>query len=234
MSAATSPTSPKKATNATRDPRRLRIAIIGAGPGGLCMAIRLRQAGFDDFVLLEKGGGVGGTWYHNRYPGCACDLPSYLYSFSFEIKHDWSRPYGTQAEILGYMENLAEKHQLLPHCRFGSGVRAAKWDEVRARWTLELESGEAVEADVVVSALGMFNELSWPDIEGLDSFAGTCFHTARWDWDHDLSGEAIGVIGSAASAVQIVPEIAKQAGQVHLFQRTANWVMPKLDDPFTE
>jgi cation diffusion facilitator CzcD-associated flavoprotein CzcO len=214
--------------------RSLRIAIIGAGPGGLCMAIRLKQAGFDDFVLLERERGVGGTWYHNRYPGCACDIPSHLYSFSFEIKRDWTRPYAPQPEILAYLEHLAERYQLLPQCRFGSGVRSATWDEGRARWTLELESGEALEADVVVSAIGMFNELAWPEIEGLDSFPGTCFHSARWNWDHDLSGETVGVIGSAASAVQFVPQIVKQAGQVHLFQRTANWVMPKQDEPFTE
>jgi cation diffusion facilitator CzcD-associated flavoprotein CzcO len=217
----------------TKRPRELRIAIIGAGPGGLCMAIRLKQSGFEDFVLLEKGAGVGGTWYHNRYPGCACDIPSHLYSFSFEPKCDWSRPYASQPAILAYMEQLAEKHGLLPHCRFGSGVRAATWDEDRARWTLELEAGEMVEADVLVSALGMFNELSWPVIEGLDSFAGTRFHSARWNWDHDLSGERVGVVGSAASAVQFVPEIVKQARQVHLFQRTANWVLPKEDEPFT-
>jgi cation diffusion facilitator CzcD-associated flavoprotein CzcO len=219
---------------AKKRPRALRIAIIGAGPGGLCMAIRLQQAGFDDFVLLEKGGGVGGTWYHNRYPGCACDIPSHLYSFSFEVKRDWSRPYASQPAILAYMEGLAEKYALLPHCRFGSAVRAATWNEGRARWTLELEAGEAIEADIVVSAMGMFNGVAWPDVVGLDSFAGTCFHSARWDWGHDLSGETVGVIGSAASAVQFVPEIAKQAGQVYLFQRTANWVLPKPDDPFTE
>jgi cation diffusion facilitator CzcD-associated flavoprotein CzcO len=132
------------------------------------------------------------------------------------------------------MEHLAEKYGLLPHCRFGSGVRAAAWDEDRARWTLTLESGETLEAEIVVSAIGMFNELAWPQVEGLDRFAGTLFHSARWDWDHDLSGETVGVIGSAASAVQFVPEIVKQAGQVHLFQRTANWVMPKQDEPFTE
>ena len=212
----------------------LRVAIIGAGPGGLCMAIRLKEAGFHDFVLLEKGEGVGGTWYHNRYPGCACDLPSQLYSFSFEIKRDWSRPYGTQPEILAYMEELAEKHALLPHCRFGCGVRSARWDDARALWSLELESGEEVEAEVVVSAIGMFNDLSWPEIDGLDSFATTSFHSARWNWDHDLAGETVGVIGSAASAVQFVPEIVKKAGQVHLFQRTANWVMPKQDTPYTD
>ena len=138
-------------------PRRLRIAIIGAGPGGLCMAIRLKQAGFEDFVLLEKVQGVGGTWYHNRYPGCACDIEAHLYSYSFEIKHDWSRPYAPQPEILAYVEHCAEKYGVLPHCRFESGVRSAAWDEDRARWTRVLESGESVEAEVVGSAVGMFN-----------------------------------------------------------------------------
>jgi len=213
--------------------RELSIAIIGAGPGGLCAAIRLRQAGFERFVILEKAAGVGGTWYHNRYPGCACDIPSLLYSFSFEPKCDWSRPYGSQAEILAYLEHCARKYELMPRCRFGSGVASARWDERRARWSLRLESGESVEADVVVSALGMFNELAWPDIPGREDFAGTQFHSARWRWDHDLAGETVGVIGSAASAVQFVPEIVKQAQQVHLFQRTANWVMPKQDEPFT-
>ncbi|HEX4428146.1 MAG TPA: NAD(P)/FAD-dependent oxidoreductase [Frankiaceae bacterium] len=208
-----------------------RIAIIGAGPGGLCMAIKLKAAGYDDFVILERSGGVGGTWYQNRYPGCACDIQSHLYSYSFEIKPDWTRPYATQPEILAYMEFCAQKYGILPHCRFGSEVVRATWSESSSSWTVELRSGELVEADGVVSALGMFNDLDWPDIEGLNSFEGTRFHSARWDWDHDLTGESVGVIGSAASAVQFVPEIIKQAGQVHLFQRTANWVLPKLDDP---
>ena len=217
----------------TNPPRRLRIAIIGAGPGGLCMAIRLKQAGFDDLVVLEKGTGVGGTWYHNRYPGCACDIQSHLYSFSFELKRDWTRPYSPQAEILGYLEHCAEKYDVLRHCRFESEVRSATWDEGRACWTLVLASDETLEVDVVVSAIGMFNEIAWPEIEGRDAFEGSHFHSARWDWSHDLSGETVGVIGSAASAVQFVPEIAKQAHQVHLFQRTANWVLPKEDDPYT-
>jgi cation diffusion facilitator CzcD-associated flavoprotein CzcO len=213
--------------------RAPKIAIVGAGPGGLCMGIQLRQAGFEDFVILEKGAGVGGTWYHNRYPGCACDIPAPLYSFSFELNPNWSGLYPPQPEILAYLEHCAGKYGLLPHCRFGDALRRADWDEAKARWSLGLESGQTLEADVVVGAVGMFNELNHPEIEGLDGFAGTCFHSGRWNWDHDLAGETVGVIGSAASAVQFVPEIAKRAGRVHLFQRSANWVLPKPDDPYT-
>jgi len=214
--------------------RALRIAIIGAGPGGLCMGIRLKGAGIESFEILEKASGVGGTWYHNRYPGCACDVPSYLYSFSFEPKRDWSRPYAPQPEILAYFEHCAAKYGLLSHCRFGDAVEGARWDEARAHWTLELASGRSLEADVVVSALGLFNDVAVPDLPGLDSFGGTLFHSARWKRDHDLGGETVGVIGSAASAVQLVPEIVKQAKHVHLFQRTANWVAPKEDTPYTD
>jgi cation diffusion facilitator CzcD-associated flavoprotein CzcO len=198
------------------------------------MGIRLKGAGFERFAILEKAGGVGGTWYYNRYPGCACDIPSHLYSFSFEMKRDWSRPYAPQPEILAYLEHCAEKYGLLPHCRFGDAVRRARWDEAAALWTLELASGRRVTADVVVSAIGMFNETVIPDLPGLDAFAGTCFHSSRWRPDHELSGATVGVIGSAASAVQIVPEIVKRAGRVYLFQRTANWVAPKQDEPYTE
>jgi cation diffusion facilitator CzcD-associated flavoprotein CzcO len=214
--------------------RELRVAILGAGPGGLCLGIRLEGAGLERFEILEQAGGVGGTWYWNRYPGCACDVPSHLYSFSFEPKPDWSRPYAPQPEILAYLEHCAAKYGLLPHCRFGDAVRSARWDEGTARWTLGLASGRTLAADVVVSAIGMFNEIAVPDIPGLEAFAGTRFHSARWKWDHDLSGETVGVIGSAASAVQLVPEIVKQAGRVHLFQRTANWVAPKPDEPYTQ
>ncbi len=214
--------------------RHLRIAIIGAGPGGLCTGKRLLDEGFDDFVILERAGDVGGTWLRNTYPGCECDVPSALYSFSFDTKADWSKPYGTQPEILEYMRGIADKFGIRPHCRFGDGVRAARWDDVTARWTLTTESGHTVDADVVVSAVGMFGELSWPEIEGLDSFTGAMWHSAQWDWGHDIRGERVGVIGSAASAVQFVPEIVKTAGQVYLFQRTANWVLPKLDDEYTD
>ena len=214
--------------------RRMRIAIIGAGPGGLCMGILLLRAGFDDFVILERNAGLGGTWYHNRYPGCACDIPSYLYSFSFEPKPDWSGPYASQPEILAYLEHCADKYGLRPHCRFGDGVRRAVWDETSATWSLTTEAGEAYEAEAIVSAVGMFNELVMPDIEGLDRFEGTSFHSARWDEGHDLAGRRVGVIGSAASAIQLVPEIVKTAKHVTLFQRTTNWVLPKEDTPYTE
>ena len=210
------------------------IVILGAGPGGLCMAARLKQEGFSDLVIVEKADDLGGTWYHNRYPGCECDIPSFLYSFSFEPKGDWSKPYGRRGEILSYLDDFATKYDLRRHCRFGDAAVRARWNEADASWTIDLASGATVAARAVVSAIGMFNDLAWPEIEGFESFAGASFHSARWNEGHDLTGEAVAVVGSAASAVQLVPEIVKQARQVHLFQRTANWVMPKQDDPFTE
>jgi cation diffusion facilitator CzcD-associated flavoprotein CzcO len=212
----------------------MRVAIVGAGPGGLCTGVFLKLAGFEDFVILEKNGGVGGTWYRNRYPGLCCDIAAPLYQFSFELNPEWSGPYPPQPELLAYFEDTAEKHGLLPHCRFGVAVDRATWSEDEARWSLVLDSGETVEADVVVTGVGMFGELKFPDIEGLDSFSGTRFHSAAWDHDHDLAGETVGVIGSAASAIQFVPEIVKEARQVHVFQRSANWVLPKGDAPYTE
>ncbi|MBW2361834.1 MAG: NAD(P)/FAD-dependent oxidoreductase [Deltaproteobacteria bacterium] len=214
--------------------RDLRIVIMGAGIGGLGMGIKLLEAGFENFVILEKSSRIGGTWNHNRYPGCECDIPSHLYSYSFELKKDWTKPYAPQPEILEYLDGVAEKYGVLPYCRFGDEARRASWSDEKRRWTVELASGRKEEADVVVSAIGMFNDLSYPAIDGLDSFEGTSFHSGRWDWDHSLVGKTVGVIGSAASAVQLVPQIVKEAAQVHLFQRSANWVLPKEDDPFTE
>ena len=216
----------------------VRVAIIGAGPGGLCMGIRLKQAGIEDFVILERASGVGGTWFHNRYPGCAVDLPSYFYSFSFEKKYDWSRPYAPQSELLSYMEGVAEKYELLGHCQFGQEVDRVTWGEKSggeaAGWSLVMASGETLRAKSVVSAVGMFNDLVYPDIPGIDDFGGPAFHSARWDWEEELAGKRIGIIGSAASAVQIVPEVAKTASQLYLFQRTANWILPKEDELYTD
>ena len=210
-----------------------RIGIIGAGPGGLCAAIQLRRAGYTDIVVWERAAGVGGTWRHNTYPGCACDLPSHLYSFSFEPKVDWSRPYATQPEIQGYLEHCVDAYWLAPYLRLGTGVSAARWDEADAVWRVTTDDGEAATVHVLISALGTFNDLAWPDIPGLDTFGGRVFHSARWDHGHDLGGERVAVIGSAASAVQFVPEIAKVVGELFVFQRSPNWVGPKEDTPFT-
>lgn len=210
-----------------------QVIIIGAGPGGLCMGIRLQEAGVDDFVILEKASGVGGTWWHNRYPGAECDVQSHLYSFSFEPKRDWSRPFAGQPEILEYVESVADKYGMKPFIRFNHEVVAAHWDDARALWQVRMADGQALECRVLVSAMGMFNTPAYPDIPGLDQFQGTCFHSARWDHGHDLTGERVAVIGSAASAVQFIPEIAYDVGRLDVYQRSANWVLPKADQPFT-
>jgi len=215
-------------------PARADVVIIGAGPGGLCAGIELCRAGIEDFVILEKAPGVGGTWWHNRYPGCECDVQSHLYSFSFEPKVDWSRPYAGQTEILEYVEHVATKYGMYPYCRFGVEVSAATWQDDSATWRLDLAGGGVIEARVVISAIGMFNHIVEPDIPGLETFAGTCFHTARWPEGHDLSGERVAIIGSAASAVQTAPEIAPIVARLDLYQRTPQWVLPKQDTPFTE
>jgi len=213
-------------------PRGRPIIIIGAGPGGICMGIKLLQAGHSNFLILEQAAGVGGTWWHNRYPGAACDVPSHLYSFSFEIKRDWSCPYATAPEILAYMEMCVEKYGLAPHIRLRTAVTRAVWDEAESQWTVETDTGERHQPAVLVAAQGMFNEPTWPNIPGLDDFRGTLFHTARWNHEHDLNGERVGIIGSAASAVQCVPEVAQVAGQLTLFQRTPNWILPKREEPY--
>lgn len=208
--------------------------IIGAGPGGICAGVKLKESGREDFVILEKAGGVGGTWYHNHYPGAECDVPSHFYSFSFDIRADWAKPFATQAAILDYFEECAEKHGLMPHIRLDSAVASAAWDDDEALWRVTTQDGDVYEAPILLSAVGMFNELYYPEIAGLDSFAGATFHSACWREDVDLTGRRVGVIGSAASAVQFVPQIAKQVSRLDLYQRTANWVLSKADDPFSE
>jgi len=204
-----------------------RIGIIGAGPGGICAALKLRAAGFDDFVILERADGIGGTWRHNRYPGLTCDIKSHLYSYTFAPKVDWRRPYGSRDEILAYLEDVVDAGALRERIRFRTHVVSAAWDEDASTWSLVTAEGGTYEFDIVVAAIGMFNELQWPDIDGLESFEGTVFHTARWDGEHRLDGARVGVIGSAASAVQFIPEVAKVAAQLYVFQRSAQWVLPK-------
>ncbi len=209
-----------------------QIVIIGAGGGGLCMAIQLKQAGIDDFIILEKAAGVGGTWWHNQYPGAECDVQSHLYSFSFEPNPHWTQPFAGHAEIRDYLNHCADKYELRSHMRFNTGVAALAWQEATGEWRLTTQEGDVIHARFVVSALGMFNEIVWPKIPGMEDFKGTTFHSARWNHDHDLTGQRVGVIGIAASAIQFVPEIAPKVGSLDLYQRTANWVVPKGNTPY--
>ena len=207
------------------------VAIVGAGFGGLGMAIQLRRGGRDSFVVLEKTGRIGGTWRDNTYPGSGCDVPSHLYSFSFH-PGAWPRRYSSQGEILGYLEELVERHALRPHLRFGAEVVSADFDEGSATWTLTLAGGEEIRARAVVSSVGQLNRPALPDIEGRDTFAGASWHSARWDHGCDLTGRRVAVIGTGASAIQLVPEIAGRAARVHVFQRTAPYVIRKPDRPY--
>ncbi len=209
-----------------------RVVILGAGMSGMCAAIRLRAAGITDITILERAEGVGGTWRDNHYPGSACDVPSHLYSFSFAPNPEWTQKYAPQSEILEYFERIARKFALLPLCRFGVEVESATFDADRAVWQLRCAGGDVVEAEVFIAATGQLNRPFIPPIDGLDSFTGTTFHSARWDHEHSLDGERVAVIGNGASAVQFVPPVAAAAASLTLFQRSANWVMPKPDRVF--
>ena len=208
------------------------IAIIGAGFSGLGTAIRLRQAGIDDFVVLERHDDVGGTWWANTYPGCACDVPSHLYSFSFAPNPEWSRTYSAQPEIRDYLRRCAERYDLYRSIRLGTTVTEAAWDEAAGRWRLETSAGP-VDARVLIAGAGPLAEPRIPDVPGLERFAGTMFHSARWDHEHHLAGERVAAIGTGASAIQFVPEIQPAVARLHVFQRTAPWVMPHTTRPIT-
>jgi cation diffusion facilitator CzcD-associated flavoprotein CzcO len=203
-----------------------RVAIVGAGFGGLGAAIRLKQRGTDDFVILERATELGGTWRDNTYPGCACDVPSHLYSFSFAANPDWPRSYSSQDEIWAYLRGCAERYGLLPHLRLGHEVVEAAWDDALGRWSIQTSAG-ALTADILISAAGPLADPAVPDLPGLPSFAGTAFHSARWRHDHDLTGRRVAVIGTGASAIQFVPRIAPTVGRLELFQRTAPWVIQR-------
>ena len=205
------------------------VAIIGTGFGGLGMAIRLKKAGYDDIAIFEKAGDVGGCWRDNSYPGAACDVPSHLYSFSFEPKTDWSRRFAPQPEILQYLRDTADKYDVRRHIRFHSEVSAASFDEAAGQWHIELADGTAHRADVLVAGTGQLNRPAYPRIPGLETFAGQMFHSARWNHDYDLSGKKVAVIGTGASAIQFVPQIAPRVAELKLFQRGAAHVIPKPD-----
>ncbi|MFJ6844328.1 flavin-containing monooxygenase [Streptomyces griseoluteus] len=206
----------------------VRVAVIGSGFGGLGAAVRLRREGITDFVVLERAGSVGGTWRDNSYPGCACDVPSHLYSFSFAPNPDWPRTFSGQEHIRAYLERVADDFGLRPHLRFDSEVKLMTWDEDELRWHIETASG-SLTADVVVSATGPLSDPKIPEIPGLDSFPGRVFHSARWDHDFDLRGKRVAMVGTGASAIQIVPSIQPEVSRLTVFQRTPPWVMPRMD-----
>ena len=211
-----------------------RIAVIGAGLGGLCAAIKLKEAGFDQITVLEKADKVGGTWRDNQYPGCCCDTPVALYEFSFAPNPKWSHLFPRAPEVQAYSEDLCDQFQLRPHLKLGEEPTRAEWNEAKGFWTITTKQGARYEAEVIVPALGQLNRPSIPDIPGKDSFKGPAFHSARWDKSVDLTGKRVACIGSAASAVQLIPEVAKIAGHLDVFQRTPNWCVPRNDQAITD
>jgi cyclohexanone monooxygenase len=206
------------------------VLIIGGGFSGIGAAIALQSAGIEDFALLEKAGELGGTWRENTYPGCACDVPSALYSYSFALHPDWSRVFAPQAEIQAYLKSVAQRHRVPGRTRFHCEVLSGAWDETQQQWILQTTTGPLT-SKAIVAAGGPLHEPRIPKLPGLSRFQGELFHSARWNHQLDLTGRRVAVIGTGSSAIQFVPEIAGRAGRLHLFQRTAPWVLPKPDHP---
>jgi len=214
-------------------PSSTSMALVGAGFGGLGMAIQLRKAGITDFVILEKAGSIGGVWRDNTYPGAACDIPSHLYSYSFAQRFRWSRVYAPQREIYRYLQGCFREHGLARHLHLECEVKSARYDEARGVWRLHTETGASLQARSLITATGQLNRPAYPDIHGLQEFGGKIFHSARWDRDYDLRGKRVAIVGTGASAIQFTPRVARKAGQVYLFQRSAAYVLPKLDHRFS-
>ncbi len=205
------------------------VVIVGSGFAGLGMAVALRREGITDFVVLERAGEVGGTWRENHYPGCACDVPTPLYSFSFAPNPRWSHMYARSGEIRAYLEDCTDRFGVRPHLRFHSEFTGAEWHEDEQRWVVEIAGRPAIRARFLIGGFGGLNRPVFPDIEGLESFVGPLFHTAAWRDDVPLAGKRVGVIGTGASAIQLIPQLARTAASVTVFQRTPAWVVPKLD-----
>jgi len=220
------------ATNGSN--RQISVGIVGAGFGGVGMGIRLRQAGITDFTIFERGATVGGVWRANTYPGAACDVPSHLYSFSFAPGHNWSRRYAPQQEILDYLEEITDRYEMRPHLQLETEITDARFDSAEGKWTLTDETGSTHTFDMLVAACGQLTRPTTPETEGLDNFEGTVFHSAEWDHSHNLTGRKVAVIGTGASAIQFVPEIAKEVAELTIFQRSAPWVLPKSDRMYPE
>lgn len=207
----------------------VEVAILGAGMSGLCMAIQLQQAGITDFVLIEKSSGIGGTWWDNRYPGAQVDVPAPAYSFSFAPNPGWTHRFADAPEIQRYQQQLADRHGLAARTRLGVAVTEARFNTEQGRWHLLLDNGDRLSARFFACSTGVLNTARWPDIPGLSSFTGRLLHSARWPADADLNGLRVGVIGTGSTAAQLVPAIAPRVGRLTVFQRTANWVLPRLD-----
>ena len=205
-----------------------QVIIIGSGFAGMCVAIKLKEAGISDILMLERDEKPGGTWWRNSYPGAAVDVQSRLYSFSFE-PWDWSRLFAERDEIYAYTKHVFEKHSLGKFTRCNANVTSATWGEVEARWTIEINHSEKFSAPILVNASGGLSQPAIPDIEGQDIFEGRSFHTSRWDNSFDYSGKRIAVVGTGASGIQVIPEVAKSAAQVTVFQRTPHWILPRPD-----
>jgi cation diffusion facilitator CzcD-associated flavoprotein CzcO len=211
----------------------LGVLIIGAGFSGIGMAIRLRQQGRRDFMICDKASGIGGTWWVNRYPGCACDVPSHLYSFSFEPKADWSRRFSAQPQIRDYLIACTRKHDLCPHLRLNTDIISLRWIEDIAQWEATTADGSILRARVVVAGTGALSKPDdRPDIAGIERFAGHVFHSQQWDEAYVLTGKRVGVIGTGASAIQFVPRIQPLVERLTVFQRNPPWILPKFDRPF--
>jgi cation diffusion facilitator CzcD-associated flavoprotein CzcO len=214
--------------------RELSVGVVGAGFGGVGIGIKLREAGIENFTIFERGESVGGVWRANTYPGAACDVPSHLYSYSFAPGHHWSRRYAPQAEILVYLEQTARDFGITPHLRFGTEVTKATFDAEAGRWTLITDGGERREFDLLVTACGQLTRPAIPRVEGIEDFEGPAFHSAEWDHDLDLEGKRVAIVGTGASAIQFVPEVAKIAGSTTIYQRSAPWILPKSDRLYPE
>jgi cation diffusion facilitator CzcD-associated flavoprotein CzcO len=210
----------------------MRFAIIGAGMSGILSAIKLSEAGFTDYTLYEKGDQVGGTWRENTYPGLACDVPSHLYSYSFALTPDWSHRFSPGSEIRAYFERVAAEHDVIQRVRFGDEVTRCAF--TNGRWHLDTASGHHDEVDVVIAATGVLHHPRYPDIEGLDSFAGAKFHSARWDHSIKIDGARVGVVGTGSTAVQMVTALIDRVAKLDLFQRTAQWIMPQDNPEYTD
>ena len=212
--------------------RNLRFVIIGAGMAGILSGIKLREAGYDDWVVYEKAPKPGGTWFYNTYPGLSCDVPSHIYSYAFEPNPDWSHRFSPGAEIREYFESVARKHHVMERIRFGEEI--VRLERAGSRWRIETSTGRRDEADVVIAATGVLHYPNLPEIDGLGDFKGACFHSARWDHSVPLEGRRVGVIGTGSTAIQITSALVDKVSHYALFQRTAQWVMPIENPAYSE